>query len=296
MAPRVMTGRRPTAASPRASRSAGAAVQQATITALDASPGRVHVRVSRGGSIITQPALARLALSAPYRPAEGDRVLVAADEDALYVIGVLHAAVPPSLPLPDGGSVSVSGEVVELRDPAGRLLVRYANGSAEIAAPAGDLTLAAPEGRVTVRAGRDIALSAAGELSQRAGQSVVLAVGAGDAAPQLRVGAATTELEAERLEVKVDSAHVAAGQATVLAQRIATTATALVQNVERLELTATRLIEKTRDAFRDTSDLAQTRAGRVRTVVSDVFALFSRRTTMASDEETSIDGSKILLG
>ena len=85
-------------------------------------------------------------------------------------------------------------------------------------------------------------------------------------------------------------------QATVLAERIATTASVLVQNVERFELTATRIVEKTRDVFRDASNLAQTRVGRARTIVKEAFSLYSRRTWMASTEDTSIDGSKILLG
>ena len=75
-----------------------------------------------------------------------------------------------------------------------------------------------------------------------------------------------------------------------------TTASSLVQNVERFELTATRLVERTRDAFRDATELAQTRAGRARTLVKGAFALYSRRTALASTEDTSIDGSKVLLG
>jgi hypothetical protein len=36
--------------------------------------------------------------------------------------------------------------------------------------------------------------------------------------------------------------------------------------------------------------------GRARTLVKDVYAVLSRRTVMTSQEDTSIDGSKILLG
>jgi hypothetical protein len=187
---------------------------------------------------------------------------------------VANANAGKAISLPDGGSVRVAGEVVEIRDPEGRLRIRYSGGSAEIVAPAGDLTLAAPEGKVTVRSGRDIELEA----------------------PRLRASTTTTEIEAERLEVKADESRMVAGQATLVARRVATTASVLVQNVERFELTATRLVEKTRDAFRDASDLAQTRVGRARTIVKDLYALYSRRTAMASSDDTSIDGSKILLG
>jgi Protein of unknown function (DUF3540) len=199
----------------------------------------------------------------------------------------LRAVPPPpvemaeaSLPVAGGGTVTVRGDTVEIADAEGRVVVRWAGGSAEIVAPAGNLTLAAPAGKVVLRAGTE----------------VEIAVGPEGAAPQLRVGAIETRLEALRLEVKAAHSRVVTEQASVVAQRIATTASMLVQNVERFELTATRIVEKTRDVFRDATDLAQTRVGRARTIVKDAYSLYSRRTSMASTEDTSIDGSKILLG
>lgn len=182
--------------------------------------------------------------------------------------------------LPDGGAVTVEGSAVAIADAAGRVVVRWHDGSAEIFAPSGDLTLAAPAGKVVLRAA----------------QEVEIAAGAAAAAPQIRVGAVETRVAAERLDVQTGSAHLATAEATVVARRIATTATALVQRVERFELHATRLIEKTRDAFRDAEDLAQTRVGRARTIVKDAYALYARRTALTSTEDTSIDGSKVLLG
>jgi hypothetical protein len=43
-------------------------------------------------------------------------------------------------------------------------------------------------------------------------------------------------------------------------------------------------------------DLAQTRVGRARTIVSSLFTLQTQRTVIQSKEDTSIDGRKILLG
>jgi len=165
-----------------------------------------------------------------------------------------------ALALPDGGAIHIRGEAAELRDPEGRLLVRYANGVAEIAVPAGDLVLSAPAGKVVIRAGQEVLV------------------------------------DAPRVAVKADESALTTGHATVIADRIATTASAITQRVERLEITAGRLIERTRDAYREATDLAETRAGRIRALVKDVYTLYARRTTMASKEETSIDGSKVLLG
>jgi hypothetical protein len=250
-------------------------VRPAAVVGVGEEAGRVAVRVAGGGA-----RTARLALAAPYQPAEGDRVLVAEGDGELYVIGVLHAANAPSIALPGGGRVTVEGGAVAIADAEGRVLVRWAEGSAEIAAPTGDLTLAAPAGKVAVRAAKDVEISAGPE----------------PAAPQIRVGAVETRVEAERLEVKADAGSVAVAEASVVARRIATTAQSVVQHVERFELTATRLVEKTRDTFRDASDLAQTRVGRARTIVKEAYALYAKRTSLTSTEDTSIDGSKVLLG
>jgi hypothetical protein len=251
-------------------------VRPAVVTGVDDDSIRVEVRLAQGGSA----GVARLALASPYRPAEGDRVLVTAGEGELYVIGVLHAAHPPSLAIPGGGAVSLREGAVEIADAEGRVVVRWSAGSAEIAAPTGSLTLSAPAGNVVIRSGREVEIAA----------------GPDALAPQIRVGAVETRLASTRLEVKAEETRVVTTQATVVAGRIATTASTIVQTVERFELTATRLIEKTRDAFRDAEGLAQTRVGRARTIVKDAFSLHSRSTSLASTEDTSIDGNKILLG
>ncbi len=80
------------------------------------------------------------------------------------------------------------------------------------------------------------------------------------------------------------------------ARTVTVEARSLVQRVEQYELHAGRLIERARDAFRDVSGLLQSRIGRARSVVEDVYALYSRRTVMVSKHETSVDGERILLG
>ena len=176
---------------------------------------------------------------------------------------------PPSssseetISLADGASVRVlGGAVAEVRDAGGRLLVRYVDGRAEIAAPSGDLVFSAPSGRVVIQAGTDVVIDAPQDLKQSAGRKATLE------APQIGV----------------------------TAERILTTAKVLSQSAERLEVSATRLFEKTRETYREAKGLVQTRAGRVRAVIEDAFSVTSNRTTLTSKEETSIDGKKVLLG
>lgn len=210
---------------------------------------------------------------------------------------------PNRLELPDGACAEVVGEALELRDATGALLVRYRNGSAEVHAPSGDLTLAAPHGRVRLSAALDVEIDAARDLVQRggrdarldAGRSVSCAAGTGEHRQlELRSGEAT--LEAAELRLRAGHTELTSGRLTVVAHHISHTASVLAQNVERYELVAERLVEKTRHSMRDVAELLQTRAGRVRTVVRSTFALWSKRTTLRSQDDTSIDGRKVLLG
>jgi len=244
---------------------------------------------------VTEPLRARLALSLPYQPSEGDRVLVAFDGAEYYVVGVLHAAQEPTLELSDGARVGLSDGALELRDGAGRTLLRYAAGRAELFAPSGDLSLEAPHGRVLIRSGTDVQIEAQRDLGHRVGRRLAVQVGAAEK-PQLGIEAKSTRVITDRLELEAKASRAVVGKATVLARQIATTANTLAHNVERYELTAKRLVEKTEDAFRDVSDLLQMRIGRMRTLVKDVHALYSRRTVMVSKDDTSIDGKRILLG
>jgi hypothetical protein len=177
-------------------------------------------------------------------------------ERAMAKQSTAHKQEPAEIiPLAGGGSVIVENGAADIRNAEGRVVVRYMEGRAEIEVPDGDLVLAAPRGKVSIRAGSDLELSAEGELRQRAG-----------------------------------------GEVSVAATRILHTASHLAQKAERIEVTATRLVERTRDAYREATGLMETHAGRARAVVDDIWSLVSRRTTMASKDETSIDGKRVLLG
>jgi hypothetical protein len=208
------------------------------------------------------------------------------------------AALAPSSPavLADGATVEIDREAVTVKDRDGRLLVRYADGHAEIAAPAGDLRLSAPNGRVAIAAATDVTIEAQRDLVERAQRRVDVAAGPADRTPALRVERQSVAVRSKRVAVETEQAHVVAGEASVVARAVITTAERIAHHAERYEVEATRLFERTRDSFRDVADLCQSHVGRARTVVRDVYALWSRRTTMASQDDTSIDGKRVLLG
>ncbi len=262
-----------------------------------------RLRVRRSGDGAPREVVeARLARIPGYVPSVGDRVVVSFGAAESYVIAVLHAAAPEAWILPDGARAELDGRRLELRDAGGRLLVRYQAGVAEIAAPEGDLRLCAPQGRVVLEAGLDVSIEGARDVVHRAGRRLDLAAGAAaaGAAPQVRIEPGSASVKATKVDVQARSSRLVTGEATVeatvLARTLATTAEEVAIHVSRYELTATRLVEKTRDAFRDAADLAQSRVGRMRTFVKDVCSVNARRNVMISKEDTTIRRQEDLLG
>lgn len=269
----------------------------ATLVAVE-SVDRVSLRFADGER--TRELGARVAVLPGYVPTVGDRVLVSGDDRDLFVIGILKATAPPTvtgaMTLPDGGTIALEGEGVVLRDPAGRIMVRYVEGHAEIAAPSGDLVLGAPGGRVVLRSGTDVAIEAGRDVVHGAARSLEMRVGAGEAPSRIKMDPRTVGVQGDRLTVEAKTSHAAVDEVTTVARAIATKASTIALTAERYELSATKLVEKARDAFRDVTDLAQSRLGRVRTIVAGAYSQKAQRTVIKSTDDTSIDGRKIHLG
>ena len=200
------------------------------------------------------------------------------------------------LALPDGSTAALRGEALEIRDREGCLMVRYADGVAEISAPRGDLRLSAPGGRVVIESALDVAIEAGRDVVPRAGRRFEVAAGGAGGEPQLRLDHAGATLATEQLHVQARSARAVFGQAALIARAVATTADRVAVSAGDYEVEACRLVERARDSLREITDLAESRVGRVRALVRGVYALTSRRTVMVSSDDTSIDGSRIQLG
>jgi hypothetical protein len=67
-------------------------------------------------------------------------------------------------------------------------------------------------------------------------------------------------------------------------------------SVGHWELRAERIVERTTDALRTVEGLLETRAKHARAIVSRTLELLSRRTTIVSEEDTRLDGKRVLLG
>ena len=173
-------------------------------------------------------------------------------------MSVAHDVSATDLSLADGAIVSVDPTQAEIRDRHGQLLVRYRDGVLELCAE-GDVVLAAPNGEVVLR-----------------GKGV--------------------RLDADHIEARAERTRLVTGFASLLARNVSTTATRLAQRTESWELETERLSERARDVYREVSEVAQHRFGRLRSIIEDVYSVKARRTEIASDDDTSIDGKRVLLG
>lgn len=167
---------------------------------------------------------------------------------------------PATIDLPDGGTAALNQGVLEVRDGEGRLRIRYEGGAAEIIAPDGDLKLSAPRGKVAIAAGTELSL------------------------------------DAPKVHLKSHLLSAAASQVQLFAREVVTTAERITDRASHHEVIAERVVTRGREALREIHGLAEERIGRVRALVEETFSLSSRRTVMRSNEETSIDGKRVLLG
>jgi hypothetical protein len=216
----------------------------------------------------------------------------APEEAARDPLALCDIEAAPRIDMPDGSTATLVDGALELRDRHGVLRVRYSGDEAEISAPR-DLKLSAPNGRVLVEAASDVVLSAARDVSQHAGRTVELSAAA---TQRVVLDPQRAHVQASRLEVDAKESRLITGAANVIAKTLHTTAETLVNKAGRYEVIAATVVEKTRDALREVSELCETRIGRARTLISGAFHLHSDRTVLVSKKETSIDGERILLG
>lgn len=169
-----------------------------------------------------------------------------------------------------GASVAVEGDRIVVRNPSGDIVVVYDSqtGSATIVAPRGDLKLESPHGRVLIAAGKDLELTSG----------------------------ARTRLRSDQLDLEVSSATVKVGFADLAAEAIRLVSPGVSLGIGRLQLDAQRVLQRARETYQEVEGAMETRAGRVRTLVKGATQVFSKSTSIVSEEDTFLDGRRVLLG
>lgn len=135
-------------------------------------------------------------------------------------------------------------------------------------------------------------------LRDRAGRVVATLDGASG---ELRLAAeGDLRLSAPAGRVLIDAAGdveiASGGRLSERARSIVVAAESAAYAIGHFELSAERIVERTTDALRTATGLVETRAKHARTLVTRTFELMSRRTSITSEEDTRVDGKRVLLG
>lgn len=194
--------------------------------------------------------------------------------------------------LADGHEVELSENRVRVFDPEGELLIAFENGHAAIRAPRGDLKLSAPHGRLEIEAGHDIALKASRDVLLSAERQMEMVSGKS----LFRQDPSSMAFTSANLLLQAEEAKLNLGRASLVADRVTSAVQRVAHRIDEYQLDTQRIVERSESTYREVRDVLQQRIGRMKTRVDGVLNWRSKRTVMLSDEETSIDGERILLG
>jgi len=249
---------------------------------------------------------ARLAVAPPWRPARGDRVLLARGAGpALYVVGVLEsagAAAAEERATAEGGACAYrrrdagGEERLGVRDAAGRVLFEFCprTGRAELEAGEGGLALRTA-GHLDLVAGRSLRLFGAQSASvESAGDARLGHVGAD--AGRVRADAEGVHLAGRRLAAAATETELASARARLRAEEVDARVGRLRTVARHLETVAEQVSERLQSASRVVEGLQRLVAGRVHTRARGSARLQAERVDVRGARGVRLDGERIDLG
>ncbi|MFK7985844.1 MAG: DUF3540 domain-containing protein [Sandaracinaceae bacterium] len=180
-----------------------------------------------------------------------------------------------------GVSASVHDDVLVVRGADGELPFSHdaRTGKSQIVSRA--LTIQADSVGIQ---GRDVTISAE--------QRIAMSVGA----QCLSLCRAETRLEGQRLTTKLEEGRFSIREIVLGANKIEAGAKAVRQVYDVVERRAERVVERTRDPFREVEGVDQTRSGRIRLVAKKAFSLLTETASMRAEDDFAIVAEKIELG
>lgn len=199
----------------------------------------------------------------------------------------------------DGAHATRVGDTIELRDAEARLLIRYRDGQLELSPLRGDLVLAAPQGRVRVQAALDLELAAGRDVQVAGARRVELAAGSSERdehASSLKIDHGGATLTGKTVELRAKRLASFAAAVEVVAGALRTGAATIETRASKVETFAERVKLEARDVLSEVLELVEVRAGKMRSIVRGHYAVESQSTSLASKDDTSVDGRRVLLG
>jgi hypothetical protein len=267
------------------------------------------VLVVSAGLHIKKEITARIVISLHRELASGDEVLVAEDNaGSFYIIGVLGQKDEYVQPLKqmivtDGTFASVStsenGQTLCVYSNDNELMFEYDPDTkkSRIFSNAENVVFDAPKGNIELNAAGNIHLKGHQvELSGRSG----IGLSVGQMFEKVR---SAVLLKPGKIDVSSQELKVSARRAIMFFEEARNNIKTVVSKigsarliVDKLETTASSIIEKTKNAYRTTENLNQVKAGRMRMLIHSTFHLGSRSSIIKAKEDVKVKGEKIHLG
>ena len=104
------------------------------------------------------------------------------------------------------------------------------------------------------------------------------------------------ELASEELDVEAEAGDLRIRETRFAGERLSAWAESAKLVMKRSESVMGTVIERARNVYRSVDELAQLEAGRVRTLVADLYQLRSRTASLKAKQAFEVDGEKIHLG
>jgi hypothetical protein len=251
---------------------------------------------------------AEIALADPATLVPGRIALVVRVGDGpAYVIGVLGrgaaAPVGPKAQNRGGASASVirvgQADRLEVRNERHELLFQYdeEKGQARLCVPSGDLDILVPNGDLTLASDQAVRLRGR-TVDVAATTGIRLAVHDLTARLLTSFGLSQRGASVKTRNVRVEAvtADLAVKAGKLAGERLDTDVTVIRTRARRIETDAETVVERAGNVYRQVRGLLQTRAERVRDLISGTWHSRAKRADLRTKDVFKIDGDRIHLG
>jgi len=234
-------------------------------------------------------------------PVIGDRVLcVSSAEGSIFITMLLERVDKAGT---SERTLNLNGEakarvvsrngsrILAVHDKRGELIFEYDPDSdrSRVIMGSGSLDVDAPQGDIRFSAGGRI------ELASRCVEMIANET-AGAAESRFSLGQFRTELQSASLNIKYAQNKLELDEVDYLGKKLVTRVSRAKLSWGRVETLVDTLIQKARTSFTTVEELSQTKAGRMRMLVSGAFRLKAERAKLKTDKNIDIDGERINLG
>ncbi len=250
---------------------------------------------------------AQNALITSYTPRLGDKVLVCGESlNVCYITGLLSQQTSDKKKKIESASGAKAilndeneREILAIEDKHGHVIFEYdtATAKSKVYAPTGDLSFNAPNGNVEINSGQQITLRSIGSVTLESLTAAQISVSSPD---NKRSSVNITEngilLSSEKLGLNAQKANFNINKAHYNGSLFKASLRNSKLMIGKIETTASRVIGRFKNVYKQVEELHQTRAKRIRTLVDDEYQLRSQNCNINAEKTVKIDGEKIHLG